>query len=77
MQDAVLRRLQDDDLSVVQAALKLNRLSDLLNSSSLLDALHKVLQRCISNLMTRECAPTCILYPKYLFMCSNLDFFST
>lgn len=54
MQDAVLRRLQDDDLSVVQAALKLDRLSELLNSSFLLDALHKVLQRCISNLMTRS-----------------------
>lgn len=54
MQDAVLRRLQDDDLSVVQAALKLDRLSELLDSSSLLDALHKVLQRCISNLMIRS-----------------------
>lgn len=54
IQDAVLRRLRDDDLSVVQAALNLDRLSEFINSSSLLDALQDVLQRCISNLTSRS-----------------------
>lgn len=68
IQDAVLRRLRDDDLSVVQAALNLDRLSEFINSSSLLDALQDVLQRCISNLTSRECSLIGILDPNYLHL---------
>ncbi|KAL6980907.1 hypothetical protein U1Q18_022543 [Sarracenia purpurea var. burkii] len=50
--DAVLRRLHDDDLSVVKAALTLNRLDDYIRPLPLLDALEKVLQRCLGILMS-------------------------
>ncbi|KAF5959772.1 hypothetical protein HYC85_000981 [Camellia sinensis] len=52
MQDAILRRLHDDDLTVVQAALTLNRLNDIVCPSALLDALENVLQRCVDILMS-------------------------
>lgn len=47
-QDALLRRLRDDDLSVVQAALTLNGLPDAIHHVVLLDALENILQRCLS-----------------------------
>ncbi|XP_047327149.1 uncharacterized protein At3g06530 [Impatiens glandulifera] len=50
--DAIVRRLHDDDLTVVQAALRVNKLSEIINPSTLLDALQHLLQRCISILMT-------------------------
>ncbi|KAM7494654.1 hypothetical protein LguiB_029263 [Lonicera macranthoides] len=52
IKEAVLRRLRDDDLSVVLAALKMERLSEFVSSSFLLDALENVLQRCTSLLLS-------------------------
>ncbi|KAK2994684.1 hypothetical protein RJ640_026163 [Escallonia rubra] len=52
IQDAVLRRLYDEDLSVVQAALKLNGLPKLISSSQRIDVVRHVLQRCISVLVS-------------------------
>ncbi|GAB4854073.1 hypothetical protein Ancab_022655 [Ancistrocladus abbreviatus] len=46
IQEAILRRLHDDDLSVVQAAVSLHRLSELISSTQLFEALQNVLQRC-------------------------------
>ncbi|XP_071732709.1 uncharacterized protein At3g06530 isoform X2 [Rutidosis leptorrhynchoides] len=53
MNDALLRRLYDDDLSVVQAVLRMGRLSEFLKHSDLLDGLQKVLKRCISILSSK------------------------
>ncbi|KAA8539764.1 hypothetical protein F0562_026456 [Nyssa sinensis] len=52
IQDAILRRLCDDDLSVVQAALTLDGLSEIITSQCLLDTLQNVLQRCLGILMS-------------------------
>ncbi|KAK8944415.1 hypothetical protein KSP39_PZI007998 [Platanthera zijinensis] len=46
--DALLRRLQDDDLTVVHAALSINGLSEICSPSSLLNAFHDVFLRCIN-----------------------------
>ncbi|CAN0862884.1 Uncharacterized protein At3g06530 [Linum grandiflorum] len=50
IQDAVLHQLKDEDLSVVQAALSIDRLSDILSPSDLLKALDLVLKRCAGSL---------------------------
>ncbi|CAH2054802.1 unnamed protein product [Thlaspi arvense] len=47
IQDAILRQLWDDDLDVVQAALSLDQLPNIVTSSSLLDALLHVVKRCV------------------------------
>ncbi|XAR66099.1 hypothetical protein NMG60_11012179 [Bertholletia excelsa] len=52
IQDAILRRLHEDDLTVVQAALTLNRLDEIIQPSALLDAIGNVLQRCLGILMS-------------------------
>ncbi|GMH10729.1 hypothetical protein Nepgr_012570 [Nepenthes gracilis] len=52
IQDVVLRRLCDDDLSVVQAALSLDRLSDLISSPLLFEAFKNVLLRCTRVLLS-------------------------
>lgn len=49
--DALLRRLQDDDLTVVHAALSINGLSEIFSPASLLKAFHDMFLRCIE--MTR------------------------
>ncbi|CAI9771819.1 unnamed protein product [Fraxinus pennsylvanica] len=46
IQDAILRQLYDDDLSVVLAVLNLKNLSEIISSSLLIEALQHVLQRC-------------------------------
>ncbi|CAH8356699.1 unnamed protein product [Eruca vesicaria subsp. sativa] len=46
IQDAIVRQLWDDDLAVVQAALSLDQLPNIVTSSSLLDALLHVVKRC-------------------------------
>ncbi|KAF5456234.1 hypothetical protein F2P56_025737 [Juglans regia] len=51
IQDAVLRQLHDDDLTVVQAVLSLDGLSDMITSYDLLKELQNVLKRCIGILM--------------------------
>ncbi|KAI3712588.1 hypothetical protein L1987_71147 [Smallanthus sonchifolius] len=51
--DALLRRLSDDDLSVVQAVLSMSRLSEFIKHSDLLDGLQKVLKRCIDILISK------------------------
>ncbi|KAM5557014.1 uncharacterized protein ABKV19_024415 [Rosa sericea] len=53
IQDGILRQLQDDDLSVVRAALSLDRLSGLINPSDLIEVLDNLLRRCIG-LLTRS-----------------------
>lgn len=52
IQDAVLRRLCDDDLTVVQAALTVNRLDDCIRPLALIDALENVLQRCLGIILS-------------------------
>ncbi|KAJ4893034.1 Uncharacterized protein Rs2_19828 [Raphanus sativus] len=47
IQDAIVRQLWDDDLAVVQAALSLDQLPNIVTSSSLLDALLQVVKRCV------------------------------
>ncbi|XP_048636041.1 uncharacterized protein At3g06530-like isoform X1 [Brassica napus] len=47
IQDAIVRQLWDDDLAVVQAALSLDQLPNIVTSSSLLDALLHVVKRCV------------------------------
>ncbi|XP_024990164.1 uncharacterized protein At3g06530 isoform X2 [Cynara cardunculus var. scolymus] len=51
--DALLRRLYDDDLSVVQAVLSMGRLSEFLQSKDLFDGLQIVFKRCISILISK------------------------
>lgn len=48
IQDALLRRLRDDDLTVVQAALSLNGFPDAIHHVALLEALENVLRRCLN-----------------------------
>ncbi|KAG7972395.1 hypothetical protein I3843_07G181800 [Carya illinoinensis] len=52
IQDAVLRQLYDDDLTVVQAALSLDGLLDMITSSDFIKELQNVLKRCIGILMS-------------------------
>ncbi|CAA7017065.1 unnamed protein product [Microthlaspi erraticum] len=52
IQDAILRQLEDDDLAVVQAALSLDQLPNIVTSSSLLDALLHVVKRCVGILQS-------------------------
>ncbi|KAK7852331.1 uncharacterized protein CFP56_039361 [Quercus suber] len=52
IEDAILRQLQDDDLTVVRAALSLDGLSDMISSSDLLKELQYLLKRCIGILMS-------------------------
>ncbi|MBA0790029.1 hypothetical protein Gohar_014701, partial [Gossypium harknessii] len=48
IKDAVLRQLHDDDLTVVQAALSVDGLTEVVSPSDLLEALHDVLKKCLS-----------------------------
>ncbi|TYG60252.1 hypothetical protein ES288_D07G053400v1 [Gossypium darwinii] len=48
IKDAVLRQLHDDDLTVVQAALSVDGLTEVLSPSDLLEALRDVLKKCLS-----------------------------
>ncbi|CAM8993382.1 unnamed protein product [Rhodiola kirilowii] len=48
VQDAVLRQLHDDDLTVVKAALSIDGLSDIIKASDLFEALHDALTRCVT-----------------------------
>lgn len=54
IKDAILRQLHDDDLTVVQAALSVDGLSDIISASDLLKELHHVLKRCIGILISSE-----------------------
>lgn len=47
IQDAILRRLCDEDLTVVQAALNLEALREIINAPLRIDAFRNVLSRCI------------------------------
>lgn len=48
IQDAILRRLYDEDLTVVQAALNLEALPEIISAPLRIDAFKNVLQRCIA-----------------------------
>ncbi|KAI3471008.1 hypothetical protein Pfo_027671 [Paulownia fortunei] len=52
IQDALFRRLYDDDLNVVLAVLNLKNLSEILSSPLLVEALQYVLQRCVEILLS-------------------------
>ncbi|KAB1204141.1 hypothetical protein CJ030_MR8G004038 [Morella rubra] len=52
IQDAILRQLHDDDLTVVRAALSLDGLCDILSDSDLLKELEYVFKRCVGILMS-------------------------
>ncbi|GMJ01001.1 hypothetical protein like AT3G06530 [Hibiscus trionum] len=46
--DAILRQLHDDDLTVVQAALSVDGLTEIISPPDLVEALRDVLKRCLS-----------------------------
>lgn len=52
IQEAILRQLDDKDLSVVQAALRVDGLPNVIDSSKLFDALQNVLRRCTNKLLS-------------------------
>ncbi|CAN8269591.1 unnamed protein product [Cochlearia groenlandica] len=52
VQDAILRQLWDSDLAVVQAALSLDQLANIVTSPSLLDVLLDVVKRCSGILLS-------------------------
>ena len=54
IQDALLRRLHDDDLNVVLAVLNLKNVAAILSSPLLTEALQNVLQRCIQILLSSK-----------------------
>ncbi|KAK7320388.1 hypothetical protein VNO77_29813 [Canavalia gladiata] len=69
MQEAILRQLDDEDLTVVQAALQVDGLSNVIESPKLLEALQNVLRRCTEKLLSgsadnisliSEVAATCL-----------------
>lgn len=62
IQDALLRRLYDDDLNVVLSVLNIKNMAEILSSSLLTEALHCVLQRCIQILLSSEHAVTVLLF---------------
>lgn len=55
IQDAIVRQIYDNDLTVVQAALSVYGLSDIINYSDLLEALRSVLKKCVGILTSGEC----------------------
>ncbi|RDX79717.1 hypothetical protein CR513_39830, partial [Mucuna pruriens] len=52
IQEAILRQLDDKDLTVVQAALRVVGLPNVIDSTKLLDALQNVLRRCTDKLLS-------------------------
>ncbi|GAU49365.1 hypothetical protein TSUD_252390 [Trifolium subterraneum] len=69
IREAILRQLDDKDLTVVQAALNVDGLQNVLGFSKLLEALQNVLRRCVGKLLsgsadnvsvTGEVAITCL-----------------
>ncbi|CAL1390897.1 unnamed protein product [Linum trigynum] len=50
IKDAIFRQLHDDDLTVVQAALSIEGLPEMLSSADILKALDHVLKRCVRSL---------------------------
>ncbi|XP_004517296.1 uncharacterized protein At3g06530-like [Cicer arietinum] len=69
IQEAILRQLDDKDLTVVQAALNVDGLPNVLGASKLLEALQNVLRRCVGKMLsgstdnvslTGEVAVTCL-----------------
>ncbi|XP_022637564.1 uncharacterized protein At3g06530 isoform X2 [Vigna radiata var. radiata] len=52
VQEAILRLLDDTELTVVQAALRVDGLPNVIDSSKLLDALLNVLRRCMDKLLS-------------------------
>ncbi|KAL4574909.1 hypothetical protein LXL04_021749 [Taraxacum kok-saghyz] len=53
LNDALMRRLYDDDLSVVQATISMGRLSEFIKHADLLEGLEKVFKRCINILISK------------------------
>ncbi|KAI9081384.1 hypothetical protein K1719_036647 [Acacia pycnantha] len=51
IREALLRQLNDKDLTVVRAALSVDGLPDVIGSSELFDALQNILRRCIDKLL--------------------------
>ncbi|KAL5569803.1 hypothetical protein UlMin_026378 [Ulmus minor] len=58
IQNAILQQLYDDDLTVVEAAVSLDGLSDMISYSDLLQALDDVLNRCIGILRSSSSEST-------------------
>ncbi|KAG8390231.1 hypothetical protein BUALT_Bualt01G0062300 [Buddleja alternifolia] len=58
IQDAIIRRLYDDDLNVVLEVLNLKNLSEMLSPSLLIEALQCVLQRCIEIVLSSSSTNT-------------------
>lgn len=70
VQDAILRQLHDEDLTVVRAAVSLDGLTEIINSSDVLEALNNVIKQCIGILNSSEFvlyfAMQIFLYPFHL-----------
>ncbi|KAI5415455.1 hypothetical protein KIW84_040764, partial [Lathyrus oleraceus] len=52
IQEAILRQLDDKDLTVVQAALNVDGLQNVLGASKLIETLQTVLRRCVGKLLS-------------------------
>ncbi|PON51074.1 U3 small nucleolar RNA-associated protein [Parasponia andersonii] len=76
VQDAILRQLHDDDLTVVGAAVSLDGLTDILNYSELLEALSNVLKRCIAILNLSSSENTSLASDVALCCLKKADFIS-
>lgn len=50
VQEAILRRLHDDDLSVILEALSINGPFEVMNPLCLFKAFHDIIMRCVSKL---------------------------
>lgn len=61
-----MRQLDDKDLTVVQAALNVDGLSNVIGSSELLEALQNVLRRCVGKLLSGMCGKK---LSSFLFIC--------
>lgn len=83
IQQAILRRLQDDDLSVVQAALSLDGLTRVISMPDLLEALRDILRRCAeitsvtlvpseASLVARSCLECAVLNFKDISLSCDL-----
>lgn len=68
IQEAILRQLDDKDLTIVQAALCVDGLPNVIGSSKLLEALQNVLRRCIGKLLSGKCAILKIIWLKLIFV---------
>ncbi|KAF4372054.1 hypothetical protein F8388_000270 [Cannabis sativa] len=76
VQDAILQQLHDEDLTVVRAAVSLDGINDMLNTTELLKVLNNVLKRCIRILNSSSSENTNLACDVALCCLKKLDFIS-